>query len=86
LRGSWWASRSSGALEAALEPCDERELGVEGEAEEADLRGLGGGNLLVELLYEADESVRAFPVEFIELLTGEQALRASGEGKGLWER
>lgn len=38
------------ALEARLEPLDDGKLRIDGEPEGADFRGLGGGDVLVELL------------------------------------
>lgn len=38
--------------------------------------------MIVELLDEADDHVGALPVEFVELLTGEDALTASEGEKG----
>jgi len=59
------------ALEAALKSLDNRELSVDRQPEGVDLGRLRGRDVFVELLDEADEYIRAFPVKFVELLTGE---------------
>jgi hypothetical protein len=68
-------------LETRLEPLDDQELRVDGEPEGTNLGRLGRRDVIVELLDEADEHFGAFPIEFVELLTGEHALTASEREK-----
>lgn len=71
------------APEPALKSLDNRELSVNRQPEHADLRRLGGRDVFVELLDEADDRVRAFPVEFLELLTREhRAITSRGRNMG----
>jgi DNA topoisomerase IB len=65
------------ALEAALQLPDDLELRVDRQPEGANFRRLGGRDVVVELLDEADERVGAFPVNFIELLTGKHSKMTS---------
>jgi hypothetical protein len=59
------------ASEPRLKLLDNSELRVNGQPQGAHFRRLGGHDMFVELLDEADDHLGAFPVEFIELLTGE---------------
>jgi hypothetical protein len=72
------------ALEPALEPLDDRELGVDGEAQGADLGRLRGRDVVVDLLDKADERVGPFPVEFVRLPAGEHGRMTSRREK--WMR
>src|SRR5215213_5841776 len=70
------------ALEAALEPLDDGELGVNGQPQGAHFGRLGGRDVVVELLDEAHDHLGAFPVKFVELPAGEHAKTASEEKTG----
>jgi hypothetical protein len=66
------------SAEARLELPDDGELRVDGEPQGAHLRRLRSRDVLVEVFDEADDYVRALPVEFVEMLPGEHALTPSG--------
>lgn len=54
------------ALGAPLQPLNDLQLGVDCQPQGANLRGLRGRDVFVELLDEAENYVGALPVDFVK--------------------